>query len=270
MRLAASCCHDRFCLPCANSRSRLIAANVLPYVQPGKCRFVTLTLRHTDQPLNKQIDRLYASFKRLRKDPLWSQTQEGGVAFLEIKRSKDKQSWHPHFHVLTQGSFIDVRALSALWKRITGDSFVVDVRFVRGASQVLSYVTKYASKPFDPSLFDYQSVLVQAINALAGRRMALSFGKWKGLQMSERPDGDAWENLGSLEDVLYEAAKGDAEARQLIMKVCGEKAELMIRMAGRLLANRPVERPPRVEDGQLFFLEPPTPYERFLNSELSP
>jgi len=267
VRLAATCCHNRFCLPCAQTRSHTIAANVLPHVQRGQCRFITLTLRHSEDRLATQIDRLYQCFKLLRCDPLWRETQTGGVAFLEIKRSSAGH-WHPHFHVISQGSYIDVRELSAAWRQITGDSFIVDIRYVRDEGQVLRYVTKYASKPFDSTLFESSAVLIDAMTALKGRRMALAYGSWKGLQMTEKPDPQHWRDLGSLEEMLYEAARGDEQARQYIRRVCGDKADVMIGMARRLLPGAPARPHPPPSDAQLWLLEPPTAYERFVNSEL--
>lgn len=268
VRLAASCCHDRFCLPCAASRSRVIAANVLPLVQRRQCRFVTLTLRHRVEPLAASIDRLYKSFKALRKHPLWRGTQRGGVAFLEVKRSRDRLTWHPHFHVLTQGAYIDGVRLRQLWHSITTDSHVVDVRLVRDSSQVLSYVTKYASKPFDPSLFDNPDALVEAITALSGRRMAATFGLWRGLQMTEKPTEDVWEDLGALEDHLYAAARGDAQARALVMQACGERGEILIRMATLILPTAPLARPPPPSDTQIYMWDPPTAWERYVQGDV--
>lgn len=269
VKVAASCCHDRFCLPCAAARSATIAAHVLPYVVGKQTRFVTLTLKHNDAGLAANIDRLYDSFKKLRKHPLWRRSQRGGVAFLEIKRSRDRQSWHPHFHVLTQGKWIDGAKLATLWREITRDSFIVDVRFVAGIKPVLQYVTKYASKPFDPSLFENNDVLVEAILALKSRRMALTFGNWKGLLLTQRPEVELWENLGTLEDVLRKAAKRDEEAIRIIERCCGDKATALIRMAE--LQAPPecpsaVARPP---DDQLFLIDPPSPYARFVEMELA-
>lgn len=264
IRIAGSSCHDRFCRPCASGRSRTIASNVVPYLRKGQCRFVTLTLRHNANGLAHEIDRLYECFKKLRKSTIWAKSQQGGVGFLEIKRSKQGDSWHPHFHILTQGKFMDGAALAAEWKRITTDSFIVDIRFVKDDASVLAYVTKYASKPFDPSLFARQEVLVEAIQALANRRMAVTFGNWKGLQVTMKPDAEAWEKLGTLEEILLKAARGDDYCRALILTACGEKAEMMLRLADRLAQTPtvdPIERPP---DQQLYFLEPEDVTARFI------
>jgi len=266
VRCAASCCHHRFCLPCAQGRSRTIAGNILPYLKQGQCRFVTLTLRHDAKGLAANIDRLYESFKKLRKTPIWKASQKGGVALLEVKRSRDGRSWHPHFHVLTQGRYMDGVKLAAAWKAITEDSFIVDIRFVADDAAVLKYVTKYASKPFDASLYDNEETLREAVIALKGRRMALTFGSWKGLQVTAKPDAGDWEKLGSLEELLIKAAKGCAESRSLIIAACGEQAEMMLRIAERLKATEPITPPEQPPDVQLFLLEPEDHLQRFLAS----
>lgn len=246
VKCAASCCHDRFCLPCGASRSRVIAANVAEYLGRGACRFVTFTLRHDGLGLASNVDRLYESFKKIRKSVLWRSTQRGGVAFLEVKRSRDRLSWHPHFHVLTQGKFVDGVKLAKLWHEITGDSFIVDIRGVKDSGEVIKYITKYASKPFDPTLFEDEAVLVEAIKALQGRRMALTFGNWNGLQVTTAPSEEAWECVGSLEEVLQKAVRGDREACAMIRVACGEKAEMMLRLAVKMLPEppRPYAIPP--------------------------
>lgn len=254
-KLAASCCHDRFCKPCGNGRSRTIAANVVKYLPHARCRFITLTLRHNERPLHEEIERLYTAFKQLRKTELWKHTQRGGVAFLEIKRSRDRQSWHPHFHVLATGKFIDGQKLSNAWKHITKDSFITDVRLVRDEKTVIEYVTKYASKPFDPTLYENQTVLVEAIQALQGRRMAIAFGTWKGLQMTEKIDKDAWEFLDTLEGLCHRAAAGDNAARAIILAACGERGIQLIEQAGKKVVPRMNLGRPPTPDPDLYLID---------------
>jgi hypothetical protein len=237
-KIAASGCHDRFCLPCAQTRSRIIAGNVAERIQRTVCRFVTLTLKHTDNPLTTDIERLYDGFKKLRKHKLWKATQRGGVAFLEIKRSRDGKSWHPHFHVLTTGKYIDGAKLGRVWHAITGDSYIVDVRSVPNPEAAIQYVTKYASKPFHPSLFENQTILQEAVLALQGRRMAISFGNFKGLQMTDNMSEDAWEFLDELESLARRAASGDLAAEKIIRAACGERAEEVLRCAAKQVVPR--------------------------------
>jgi hypothetical protein len=258
-RLAASCCHDRFCLPCGQGRSRTIAANIAPLLSRGQTRFITLTLRHNAARLSGEINRLYECFKKLRKTLLWKRTQVGGVAFLEVKRSRDRESWHPHFHILSQGKYIDVLHLQRTWKEITGDSWIVDVRAIKNEASVMQYVTKYASKPFDPTLYETHETLVEAIQALQGKRMIVTYGNWKGLQMTEKPTEDQWEFLDTLEGIACKAKAGDAAAMKILKAVCGDKAERMIALAADHIPERMNTGHPPIPNPQLYLLEPSTP-----------
>jgi len=245
-RLAASCCHDRFCLPCGSTRSRTITANLMAYAAGQPCRFVTLTLRTNDRPLDVQLDRLYEAFKTLRKSALWKNTQTGGIAFLELKRDKAGERWHPHFHILTQGKFLPQVELSKLWKVITTDSHIVDVRLVRDLSKATEYVTKYASKPMDSTVFERTESLDEAIVALKHRRLMMTFGNWKGLKATETPTAAAWTRLDTLDNMLFTAATGCKETARILALVLGDACDgLIARSKAAIEATRiPRTMPP--------------------------
>jgi hypothetical protein len=254
VKLAASCCHNRFCLPCANARAATIARNVTAYLHGASIRFITLTLKQNEDTLTNNIEKLYESFKKLRKTSLWKTTQRGGVGFLEVKRSRDRQHWHAHLHVISQGKFIDGQKLSWTWRNITTDSYIVDVRLVHSPHQVLQYVTKYASKPFDPTMFEDPDTLDEAILALKGKRMALTYGNWKGLQMTETPDKDAWEFLDTLEGIARKAAEGDAAALVILQKVCGDRTEWFLAKVARDVVPRMNPTRPPTPDVELYLI----------------
>ncbi len=229
-RIAGSCCHDRFCLPCAKGRAHTIAGNVLEYIRDVEIRFLTLTIKTDHQPLAWQVDKLYTAFQALRRTKLWKARVDGGVAFLEVKRSDRANRWHPHLHCLITGKFIDYRKLSALWHRVTGDSYVVDIQRPKNDEQVLSYVTKYASKPFNNTFINKPEWLDEAVAALAGRKLALTFGRWRGLKLSPIPDPGAWEYVAPLCDLLAKAGAGDPEALHILDYLgCEDLGEILPR-----------------------------------------
>jgi len=54
-----------------------------------------------------------------------------------------------HIHLVIDSEFIPQRELSQIWRTVTGDSFIVDIRKVnmgRNPKPVASYLTKYLSK----------------------------------------------------------------------------------------------------------------------------
>ncbi len=210
--VAGDLCHDRFCVPCANQRSRTIAANVRALIQPGKARFITLTFRAQYESLGVTLRKAVSSFSRLRSRKLWKTTQEGGVAFFEIKRSAAYDTWNVHLHIIANGSYIEQGKLTNAWHQITGTSFIVDVRFIRDADNVTRYVTKYASKPMDTTVTDNDQHLREAIEALSGRRLCTTFGTWRTKRLTETPEGEKWEAVCPFDTLIHRIAMGDPEA----------------------------------------------------------
>lgn len=57
---------------------------------------------------------------------------------------RTKQGW-PHLHALLRVPFMHHKVIRAMWLEIM-DAFQIDIRFIKAASQVLFYVTKYIGK----------------------------------------------------------------------------------------------------------------------------
>lgn len=225
IRLAGSTCHDRFCVPCAKDRSAVIVRNVMDRLTDVPVRFITLTLKADDEPLESSIRRLTTAFSSLRRRKLWTNSIAGGVAFLEVHWSRNGQRWHPHMHILVQGRFLDQAKLSQAWYAITGDSKIVDVRLVRNPTHLARYVAKYASKPLNASFANDQSLLDTAVSALKGKRMCVTFGTWQGVQLTETPNEGEWENLGSFTDFIHRASMGNAEAVAILRSLAPGTAD---------------------------------------------
>lgn len=223
-RIAGSACHDRFCLPCGQERSRTIAGNVLDRLDGKGCRFLTLTVSARGLALIDAIKHLQRSFRRLRKTKLWARCVTGGAAFLEVKWIQATERWHPHLHCLLEGRYMPQPEIKAHWERITGDSSIVDIRPARNQKMIVHYVVKYASKPLDHSLLESETVLDEAILALRGIRLCVTFGTWQGLKLTATGNLGEWLNVGSLEEWLQRAAWGDAEAEQVLVSIGRRRA----------------------------------------------
>lgn len=214
--IRGSHCHDRFCVPCARSHAREVAAVLELHCHNRRCLFVTLTLRSTDQPLADQIDRLYHAFAALRRRDLWTGAVRGGGAVLEITYNHGRHQWHPHLHVIAEGSWLPVQELRTAWHQVTGDSFVVDVRLASTASDVAAYVCKYLGKPISHSVLGQADVLDEALVALTGRRTFMTFGTWHGKKMRLPIDSTVWHAVAPLAEVLVDAANGLDYALRII------------------------------------------------------
>lgn len=111
---------------------------------------------------------------------------KGAVWSYEIKRGTGSGLWHPHLHMVALAEHMEpenYRAgtlgdLSQAWHRITGDSFMVDVRPIEGDPvEGFMEVFKYAVKFADQTPAD----TVHAYEVLTGRRLIASAGLFRGV-----------------------------------------------------------------------------------------
>lgn len=223
-RISSDTCHDRFCLPCANVRSRTIAANVLDALKGKQARFITLTLRGDSKPLVFTLRKVVSAFARLRARKLWKQTQHGGCCFLEIKLSRNTGLWNVHYHIISQGSYIEKHLLSRAWQQITGTSFIVDVKYIKDTDKVARYVTKYASKPLDATVTNDVDALTEAIAALKGRRLCSTFGTWRTISLTDQPQPGEWIAVCPFRDLLHRVVALDPEALLIWQSLKGENS----------------------------------------------
>lgn len=251
--LACNACNDRFCVPCAQTRARVVNHNLATRLGKEPMRFLTLTIRSVDLTLSEALDKLYTAFRGLQRRKLWTRAVKAGVAFLEVKRSADGQRWHPHLHVLTTGRFLPKVELQTAWRELTGDSFVVDIRFVRAIAIVQHYVAKYAGKPLPSDVMHQVEWLDEAVVALKGRRLILPFGDWHGLKLTERPKTDEWEVVGSLHVLGLRASRGDAEAESIVRLLLKGQADAFLARVRAMSPAAAESQPPPVDQLTFFF-----------------
>ena len=217
-RIRANYCRSRHCEPCMRSKANKIARNLEARLKAGadqEYRFVTLTLAHSSAPLADQIRRLFGCFRKLRHRGLWKCTQRGGAFMLEVKKSKT--GWHPHLHIVTSGSFLNQRALSEIWREITGDSFIVDVRQVKSAHDAAYYVSKYITKGTSADVWDDDDAAAEWITASKGVRTCSTFGSWRGESLLKVPDDVTdWRVLCSFNRLLEHVQKRTPGAEKLL------------------------------------------------------
>ena len=219
-KICSETCRDRWCRPCQRDRARIIVGNLRSRLTGQTTRLITLTLRHKSQSLRPMVDRLLQAFRTLRARKIWTDSVNGGVAFIEIKWTAGTSQWHPHVHAICSGSYLYAKALRAAWYAITGDSFVCDIRLITNVDDLAKYVVKYATKPLDTGLYRDSRRLHEAINALRGRHLALTFGEFRGWKLTAPGDGDEWVMVASLSSVRRDAANGDEISTAIIEALC--------------------------------------------------
>jgi len=231
-RLRCNTCKDRFCVPCATVRARLVSNALIRLLEGRPARFITLTMVHTAAPLAEQLDKLYACYKRLRRTRLWVKHVDAAAATVEVTYNKTTNTWHPHLHVLAKGSYVPHQDLKAEWRRITRDSYIVSISLVQDERRAVNYLAKYVTKPMVHDYSTHQSALCEAIQALKGRRLVLLTGEWHALQVEKpAPDG-VWEYVGTLETVLNRALAGDSEALGILDRL-GKPGSWRTRITGQ-------------------------------------
>jgi hypothetical protein len=247
-------CHDRFCLPCGQIRSRKIAAALKPLIEQAPSLFITLTIRGkpTDS-LASLLDQLSEGWKALRRIPYWSQHVTGGAVMSEIKWSKTSGGhWHPHYHIVANGADLDEEWLKQTWNLITRGSFQVDVQEIRESGKALSYVTKYASKPLDASFVFKEELIDEAVRTLKGRRLCACFGSWYGTKLNTDDavveDGTepltSWRYCGTTRELGERASMGDAWAKHILAEVEQARAARLVERERR--RGPPTNGPPSV------------------------
>jgi hypothetical protein len=216
-RLACDKCRDRFCEACASEKRLTVCRNLRDQLPDQMMRLVTFTLLSTAMPLSDQIDRIYGCFKDMRGTELWRENVTGGLTFLELTRNVETGLFHPHLHVLTSGKYLPQKLLRQEWLKITGDSYIVDVRAVDNPGVAAGYVAKYAGKSVNATVWRCHDALVMTVVAMAGRRTFNAFGSWRHLSLARCPSDDiGWEPVAPLHRLITKSAGGDVASRKIL------------------------------------------------------
>lgn len=238
-QVRACYCKDRMCKACGAARAKRIHAALTEPMKAATCKLVTLTLRQNALTLADQLTRLYQCFANLRRHKLWKQHVRGGAAFCEIKRNFKTRGWHVHLHLIVDGDYFAQRLLSAAWLVATGDSPIVDIRAIKDPATAGRYVAKYVTKPADSEITNDPDSLDEMLVSLKGRRLCMTFGSWRGIELEPEtpPDEREWKMIGRLDHVQQQAERGDPHS-----------TAVMLLLRRKDLLNDPSHAPPRPRD----------------------
>ncbi|WP_062794411.1 protein rep [Cupriavidus metallidurans] len=214
LHAAKFCKRHLLCPLCAIRRgAKMVKAYLdrLEVIRQGdpdlKAYLVTLTVKDGED-LRERFEHLHRSVARLHKTRHGQRQHseackaEGAVWSYEFKRGKNSGEWHPHMHaVWLCHEAPDAQQLSAEWRDITGDSFIVDVTpfhdqqdVVTGFLEVFKYALKFSDLPLPDAWHGYQ--------VLAGRRLIASFGAFRGIEVPEEMTDEGLDDLPYIE-MLY-------------------------------------------------------------------
>lgn len=210
-------CGLRWCPLCANARANYIRHAVSEWLPKAEFpKFLTLTVKHSKEPLAYQVAHLYGAFRRLRLRKSFNDCVTGGVWFFQICRNKQKGEWHPHIHCIITGKYIHFKIIKDLWLKITGDSDVINLKTVTEPDHIANEVARYASRPAQLKDFSLKHG-TELYEAMHGKRLCGKWGLFTNVELSVKrnPDMGEWERLGSWGIVtgLYQS---DERARAIV------------------------------------------------------
>ncbi len=193
LRVQSSRCKLRWC-PICRDVSRMIVTKAVEewLANQDYPKMITLTLSHSDDELSLQIKRLYKCFQKLRTRVYFRKLITGGVWFFQLKFNDSTQQWHPHIHCLVAGKFLAHNQLKALWHKITGDSYVVDIRPVKDVEACSNEVARYATSPADITAVDLGRAL-EIYYATKHQRICGSWGSARSMVLRPQPLEDTGE-----------------------------------------------------------------------------
>jgi len=197
LRVMSSRCKLRWCPICRDVSRMIVTTSVEQWLRLQEYpKMITLTMKHCDDDLSIQIKRLYDCFRKLRRRAYFQRLITGGVWFFQIKINPDTQLWHLHIHCLVAGKFLPQKRLKALWLKITGDSYVVDIRPVKDLEGCSNEVARYATSPADITALDLDRAL-EVFYATKHRRICGSWGSAKSIVLKPTPleHSDEWSKV---------------------------------------------------------------------------
>lgn len=203
----ANFCKDKFCPMCSWRRSKKVYSQVHSCVDYMKNNYqfllLTLTVPNVKaSQLSDTITHLNYSFNKMVNYPQFQRIYRGCVKVLEVTYNRERDDFHPHFHILLAVSANYFRSDDYLkqfdflymWRKATKDNRInqVDIRKVHynprrpelsDISAAVAEVAKYAVKPSDYIFPDNQvltdSVLYTLSLSLRNRRLVSFRGVFK-------------------------------------------------------------------------------------------
>ena len=168
-------CSDRTCMICREKQYHRLLLSYRQFLSSrSNLRLLTLTLSGRQNILPRtRITRIRAHFKSLFRQPYYRSHLLGG--FYSIEAKKTDIGWNVHIHILYQGDFIVHSKLKSDWYKITGDSYIVDIRKVYSSLIAFKYILKYLTK--SPNCSSYEDTW-RYNHIFRGVRLLSAFGTW--------------------------------------------------------------------------------------------
>lgn len=190
-------CDNRFCPICAWKKSRKNALKIsvlMQYLREEENKefvFLTLTAPNVKaEELDYEIKHYNKSFQRLMQRKEVKSAVKGYVRKLEVTYNKERDDYHPHFHVILvvnksyftdKNYYISRDRWLELWQKSTKNNLItqVDVRKVKATDnkKEVSEIAKYSAK--DSDYLEDEKVFDTFYKSLSGKRLIVYSGLFK-------------------------------------------------------------------------------------------
>lgn len=138
-------CGDRLCPECREIHAQRTYMKYLALMPKLKApKLITLTLKNTIDLTPDHVLRLRDAWRKLIRRKFWKEKIHGGIYSIECTNIGN--GWHLHIHALVDAEYLPYCHLSECWHRLTGDSYIVDVRQCKTTMYGLRYICKYIAK----------------------------------------------------------------------------------------------------------------------------
>lgn len=210
-------CRSRLCPLCQRLTLLSIRDKIADAVkQMDSPRFITLTLQHEQGDLQSQVKKLVKSFAKLRRSKRWKHYVTGGVYTIEINWNAKTKTWHPHLHIIANGTYYPQPMLSADWLKTTGNSQIVDIRAMHDRAKAVTYITSYITKSWKTQPLEVEQ-LIEWVATVKHQRMWSRFGSIHAAKNDDDETKDAHQRtaIACLDHLISNIGKGDHVAAQL-------------------------------------------------------
>jgi hypothetical protein len=138
-------CKNKFCPICSRIKAQKIKKEIEKITQNFQNpKFLTLTLK-TDEDLEKIFKKIKSGFEKFKKNKFIKNRIKKIIGIYEIKK-KENNKWYIHLHLIVDGLYLEQKKISEIWKKITGDSFIIYIEKVKNKKDLKNYLSKYITK----------------------------------------------------------------------------------------------------------------------------
>lgn len=227
-------CKSRLCVLCGARRAKELHTQILPLVKNmNSPRIIVLTPKSTDRPLREQIQTLVKNFTKLRKTDDWKRRFSAGFYCIEVTHNDVTNQWHPHLHIIVDGSYWFWEELRNTWHDVTGNSFIITINRCNSHDHAVREITKYSTKTQNIKTVPPYRVPEWALQVKSMRFINMFGGLRKPKQ--EKTDTDPYEGyiyLAALSAVEATIAQGKPGAQDVFNRILIQNARGGITTSG--------------------------------------